>query len=319
MTDPALAIDAEGLTKTYGRFCAVDQVDLHVPEGRVYALLGTNGAGKTTTVRMLSTLTRPDSGTARIFGHDVVRSGGTVRSLIGLTGQYASVDEDLTAAENLTIFARLVGTPGRRARGRADELLDTFGLSEVADRPVRQFSGGMRRRLDLAASLVTAPRLLFLDEPTTGLDPRTRLQMWNIVRAMVADGSTVLLTTQYLDEADHLADHIAVMDRGRIVADGTPDDLKTRVGESCVRLELTDPGVGSSAVGACEPFAQQAVVIEDPGHRITVPMADLEHLPELLIALRGRGVGLQAVNVVRPTLDEVFFALTGGAGSEAAA
>jgi ABC-2 type transport system ATP-binding protein len=318
MTEAALAIDAEGLTKTYGRFCAVDGVDLRVPAGRVYSLLGTNGAGKTTTVRMLSTLTRPDSGTARIFGHDVVRRGGTVRSLIGVTGQYASVDEDLTAAENLTIFARLVGASGRQARDRAEELLVAFGLSDVAGRPVRQFSGGMRRRLDLSASLVTAPRLLFLDEPTTGLDPRTRLQMWNIVRAMVADGSTVLLTTQYLDEADQLADHIAVMDRGRIVADGTPDELKTRVGDSCVLLQLGDPGLESTATDACRPFTRQPAVIDEPG-RLTVPMADLEHLPELLIALRDRGVGLQSVNVVRPTLDEVFFALTGGVGNEAAA
>lgn len=313
MTGPLLAIDTKGLTKMYGRAAAVDHVDLQVPAGGVYALLGTNGAGKTTTVRMLSTLVRPDAGTARVFGLDVVAHAGRVRSLIGVTGQYASVDEDLTATENLTIFARLVGASRRQSRGRADELLAEFGLGAAADRAVRHFSGGMRRRLDLAASMITRPRLLFLDEPTTGLDPRTRQQMWQTVRAMVADGSTVLLTTQYLEEADQLADRVAVMDHGRIVADGTADELKARVGDNCVRLDLRDPDLAPAAAAVCAVFAQEDVLLEGAERRVMVPMPDLESLPEMLLALRAAQIELVAVNVERPTLDEVFFALTGDA------
>jgi ABC-2 type transport system ATP-binding protein len=301
------------LTKTYGRAAAVDCVDLQVPAGGVYALLGTNGAGKTTTVRMLSTLIRPDAGTARVFGLDVVAHAGRVRSLIGVTGQYASVDEDLTATENLTIFARLVGASRRQSRGRADELLAEFGLGAAADRAVRHFSGGMRRRLDLAASMITRPRLLFLDEPTTGLDPRTRQQMWQTVRRMVADGSTVLLTTQYLEEADQLADRVAVMDHGRIVADGTADELKARIGDNCVRLDLRDPDLAPAAAAVCAVFAQEDVLLEGAERRVMVPMPDLESLPEMLLALRAAQIELVAVNVERPTLDEVFFALTGDA------
>ncbi|MCF3939996.1 ATP-binding cassette domain-containing protein [Gordonia tangerina] len=313
MTGPLLAIDTRGLTKTYGRAAAVDCVDLQVPAGGVYALLGTNGAGKTTTVRMLSTLIRPDAGTARVFGLDVVAHAGRVRSLIGVTGQYASVDEDLTATENLTIFARLVGASRRQSRGRADELLAEFGLGAAADRAVRHFSGGMRRRLDLAASMITRPRLLFLDEPTTGLDPRTRQQMWQTVRRMVADGSTVLLTTQYLEEADQLADRVAVMDHGRIVADGTADELKARIGDNCVRLDLRDPDLAPAAAAVCAVFAQEDVLLEGAERRVMVPMPDLESLPEMLLALRAAQIELVAVNVERPTLDEVFFALTGDA------
>ncbi|MCX2962754.1 ATP-binding cassette domain-containing protein [Gordonia sp. Z-3] len=313
MTGPLLAIDTRGLTKTYGRAAAVDCVDLQVPAGGVYALLGTNGAGKTTTVRMLSTLVRPDAGTARVFGLDVVAHAGRVRSLIGVTGQYASVDEDLTATENLTIFARLVGASRRQSRGRADELLAEFGLGAAADRAVRHFSGGMRRRLDLAASMITRPRLLFLDEPTTGLDPRTRQQMWQTVRRMVADGSTVLLTTQYLEEADQLADRVAVMDHGRIVADGTADELKARIGDNCVRLDLRDPDLAPAAAAVCAVFAQEDVLLEGAERRVMVPMPDLESLPEMLLALRAAQIELVAVNVERPTLDEVFFALTGDA------
>ncbi len=313
MTGPLLAIDTRGLTKTYGRAAAVDCVDLQVPAGGVYALLGTNGAGKTTTVRMLSTLVRPDAGTARVFGLDVVAHAGRVRSLIGVTGQYASVDEDLTATENLTIFARLVGASRRQSRGRADELLAEFGLGAAADRAVRHFSGGMRRRLDLAASMITRPRLLFLDEPTTGLDPRTRQQMWQTVRRMVADGSTVLLTTQYLEEADQLADRVAVMDHGRIVADGTADELKARIGDNCVRLDLRDPDLAPAAAAVCAVFAQEDVLLEEAERRVMVPMPDLESLPEMLLALRAAQIELVAVNVERPTLDEVFFALTGDA------
>ncbi|AZG45237.1 ATP-binding cassette domain-containing protein [Gordonia insulae] len=318
MSGAALAIDAHGLTKSYGRSCAVDRVDLQIPEGGVFALLGTNGAGKTTTVRMLATLSRPDSGTARVFGLDVVRQAGAVRSLIGVTGQYASVDEDLTAMENLTIFGRLVGATSRKARMRADALLDQFGLTPVADRAVGQFSGGMRRRLDLAASMITTPRLLFLDEPTTGLDPRTRAQMWTTIRAMVLEGSTVLLTTQYLEEADQLADHVAVMDRGRVVADGTADELKARVGDNSVRLDLADPESVAEAAAVAARFAHAEVVVGRGDRQLSVPMDDLDLLPDLLMELRARGLRLRAVNVERPSLDEVFFALTGGTESEVA-
>ncbi|MEE4024255.1 ATP-binding cassette domain-containing protein [Gordonia sp. PKS22-38] len=311
MSDAALAIHTEGVTKSYGATRAVDGVDLRVPAGSVYALLGTNGAGKTTTVRMLATLTRPDAGTAEIFGLDVVRNAGSVRSLIGVTGQYASVDEDLTAHENLMVFARLIGSTRQRARRRADELLAEFGLTTVAGRAVRHFSGGMRRRLDLAASMITRPRLLFLDEPTTGLDPRTRVQMWNTVRDMVNGGTTVLLTTQYLEEADQLADHIAVMDRGRVVADGSADELKARVGDICVRLDLCDPELAPRAAAACRSFTQEDVLIEGPERRVVVPVANLDSLPELLLRMRAHDIDLNAVNVERPTLDEVFFALTG--------
>ncbi|WP_419223446.1 ATP-binding cassette domain-containing protein [Gordonia sp. CPCC 206044] len=319
MKNAALAIDAEGLTRHFGRACVVDHVDLRVPAGSVCALLGTNGAGKTTTVRMLATLLRPDDGTARIFGNDIIRHGLAVRSLIGLTGQYATVDEDLTAAENLTVFGRLVGSSRRAARSRADELLDEFGLADVAARPVRQFSGGMRRRLDLAASMITRPRLLFLDEPTTGLDPRTRVQMWHTVRAMVAAGTTVLLTTQYLEEADQIADQIAVMDAGRIIADGTAEELKARCGDTHVRLEPREPGVLSTAAAVCAPFASRMVLIDEPGGCVRVPVADLDRLPELLLALRSQRVELASVNVDRPSLDEVFFSLTGESATGAAA
>ena len=313
MSTTVPAIEAHGLTKQYGGTRAVDAVDLHVPAGGVFALLGTNGAGKTTTVRMLATLLRPDAGGARIFGHDVVAEATAVRSLIGVTGQYASVDEDLTARENLMIFGRLIGSSRRRARVRADELLEEFGLGAVATRRVGHFSGGMRRRLDLAASLITRPRLLFLDEPTTGLDPRTRAQMWQTVREMVARGSTVLLTTQYLDEADELADHIAVMDRGRVVADGTADELKAGVGDMSVKLELADADDLIAAAEVCAPFTANGEATVARGEGILVlPMSDIDPLADILGALRARGLGLTSVNVVRPTLDEVFFALTDG-------
>ncbi len=246
----APAIEAEGLVKTFGRFRAVDGVSLTVPTGSVYGVLGPNGAGKTTTIRMLATLLRPDSGHAKIFGHDVVREPTAVRSLVGVTGQYASVDKDLTATENLVVFSRLLGLSRAAARRKTVELLEEFSLTEAADKPLKEFSGGMRRRLDLAASLIAAPPLLYLDEPTTGLDPRTRSQMWDTIRRLVTAGSTVLLTTQYLEEADQLADRIAVIDRGKVVADGTTDELKASVGTSALQLTLSEPaqlGQGSFA------------------------------------------------------------------------
>ena len=236
-----LAVEASGLVKTFGETRAVDGVDLAVRRGTVYGLLGPNGAGKTTTIRMLATLLRPDAGTARVFGHDVVRGADEVRSRVSLTGQFASVDEDLTGLENLVLIARLLGYSRKQAKVRASELLDAFGLADAADRQVKNYSGGMQRRLDIAASIVITPDLMFLDEPTAGLDPRSRHQVWEIVRALVAGGTTVLLTTQYLDEADQLADRIAVVDHGRVIAEGTSGELKASVGSGALHVRLRDP------------------------------------------------------------------------------
>src|SRR6201986_3668266 len=232
------AIDAVGLVKNFGQLRAVDEIDLDVRQGEIFGVLGPNGAGKTTMLKMLATLLPIDAGQARIFGVDVAREPHRIRQLVGVTGQFASVDEDLTATENLWMFGRLQGLRSADARAAAKRLLAEFGLEEAADKPIAQYSGGMRRRLDLAASLIIRPPLIFLDEPTTGLDPRTRGQMWDTIRDLVADGCTVLLTTQYLDEADQLADRISVIDRGRKVAEGTPDELKTSVGNSTLQLQL---------------------------------------------------------------------------------
>ncbi|RVW01148.1 ATP-binding cassette domain-containing protein [Rhodococcus xishaensis] len=305
------AIEAVGLVKTFGGQRAVDGVSLTVPTGSVYGVLGPNGAGKTTTVRMLATLLRPDGGKARIFGRDVVRESAAVRSLVGVTGQYASVDEDLTATENLVIFSRLLGLSRRDATRRAAELLEEFALTEAASKPLKEFSGGMRRRLDLAASLIARPPLLFLDEPTTGLDPRTRAQMWDTIRQLVAEGSTVLLTTQYLDEADQLADRIAVIDRGRVIADGTADELKASVGVSALQLTLADRDqieqartVISSALGV------EATATPESG-RITAPLSDPSIAADLLLQLRDRSIAVDEITVSRPSLDEVFLTITG--------
>ncbi|WP_181786438.1 ATP-binding cassette domain-containing protein, partial [Streptomyces phytophilus] len=239
--DPSgLAIETSGLVKVFGETRAVDGVDLAVPSGTVYGVLGPNGAGKTTTVKMLATLLRPDGGEARIFGKDVVRDANAVRSRVSLTGQYASVDEDLTGTENLVLLGRLLGHKPAAARVRAAQLLEAFGLSEAAAKQVKNYSGGMRRRIDIAASILNTPDLLFLDEPTTGLDPRSRNQVWDIVRAVVAQGTTVLLTTQYLDEADQLASRIAVIDHGKVIAEGTKGELKASVGAGSVHLRLRD-------------------------------------------------------------------------------
>jgi ABC-2 type transport system ATP-binding protein len=236
-----LAVEASGLAKAFGTTRAVDGIDLSIPAGSVYGFLGPNGAGKTTTIRMLATLLRPDAGTARVFGHDVVRAAAAVRDRISLTGQYASLDDGLTGRENLVLLGRLHGHSRAGAAARAGELLDAFALTEAADRLVRTYSGGMRRRLDIAAGLIVTPDLLFLDEPTTGLDPRSRNEVWAMVRVLVAEGATVLLTTQYLDEADQLADRIAVIDRGALVAEGTSSQLKASVGGGALHVRLSDP------------------------------------------------------------------------------
>lgn len=310
-TTTDLAIDAHGLVKHFGATKAVNGVDLAVPAGSVYGVLGPNGAGKTTTISMLATLLRPDAGSATIFGYDVVDDAVAVRSLIGVTGQYASVDEDLTAGQNLRLFGRLLGFSRAASRARADELLTDFALEEAADRPLKEFSGGMRRRLDLAASLIDTPPLIFLDEPTTGLDPRTRAQMWNTIRKLVAGGSTVLLTTQYLDEADQLADRIAVIDRGLVVAEGTADHLKQSVGSSSLQLTPVDRADLDAVAEIADHVLGETAVPSPEAGRVTVPLHQSDLVPDVLIALREAGISLDEINVQRPTLDEVFLTLTG--------
>ncbi len=306
-----LAIDAQGLVKVFGDNRAVDGVDLQVATGSIYGVLGPNGAGKTTAIRMLATLLRPDAGSARIFGHDVVKEPQIVRQLIGVTGQYASVDESLSATENLVIFSRLLGLGRAESRRKAADLLEEFGLTEAAKRPLKHFSGGMRRRLDLAASLIAQPPLIFLDEPTTGLDPRTRNQMWDTIRRLVGSGSTVLLTTQYLEEADQLADRIAVIDHGRVVAEGTVDDLKSSVGSSSLHLRVENPQQIMVARQTVERVLRVQAAVSAEAAKITAPMGNADQVTDLLIALRAAGIPLSEMSVQKPTLDEVFLSLTG--------
>lgn len=303
------AVEANGLVKVFGDNRAVDGVDLKVRTGSIYGVLGPNGAGKTTTIRMLATLLRPDAGSARIFGHDVVKESQIVRQLIGVTGQYASVDESLSATENLIIFSRLLGLGRVEARRKAAELLEEFGLSEAAKRPLKNFSGGMRRRLDLAASLIAQPPLIFLDEPTTGLDPRTRAQMWDTIRRLVQTGSTVLLTTQYLDEADQLADRIAVIDRGHVVAEGTVDELKASVGTSSLQLRVQNPLDMAEARKIVEQVLKVQANVSSEAGKITAPMENADRVTDLLIALRSAGIHLAEMSVQKPTLDEVFLTI----------
>lgn len=320
MTTTPLAVEATGLVKTFGSNRAVDGVDLRVEAGTVYGVLGPNGAGKTTTISMLATLLRMDGGEARVFGHDVRREPQVVRRLIGVTGQYASVDETLSATENLVVFARLLGLSRGEAKRRSTELLERFGLTEAARRPLRAFSGGMRRRLDLAASLIAQPPLIFLDEPTTGLDPRTRAQMWDTIRELVATGSTVLLTTQYLDEADQLADRIAVIDRGRVVAEGTSDELKASIGTASLQLRLADttPARTAAASDLVLRVLGAPAVASPEGSRLTAPMADPDRVTDLLVSFRDAGISLAEMSVQKPTLDEVFLTITGTPTADAA-
>ena len=304
-----LAVEADALTCRFGTSTVVDCVDIGIHQGTVFALLGPNGAGKTTVVRMLATLQPPTSGTARVFGHDIRRDRHQVRSLIALTGQYAAVDEDLTARENLVIFSRLLGLSRAGARHRAVELLESFSLTEAGDRSVRGFSGGMRRRLDLAVSLIARPPLIFLDEPTTGLDPRTRVQLWDTVRSLVADGATVLLTTQYLEEADQLADRIAVINHGKVVADGTGDELKSSVGTASLRINVTDESDLAACAQITERLLGREVALVDE-RTISVAVTDTSVVADVLIALRSAKITIGEVVVHKPTLDEVFFDLT---------
>jgi ABC-2 type transport system ATP-binding protein len=307
------AVEARGLTKTFGKNLAVDNIDLTVMEGEIFGVLGPNGAGKTTMLNMLATLLSIDGGEARIFGYDVRSQGHAVRQLIGVTGQFASVDENLTGRENLWMFGRLQGLPSKKAHGIADELLAKFDLTEAANRPISQFSGGMRRRLDLAASLITRPALIFLDEPTTGLDPRNRSQMWDTIRDLVAEGSTILLTTQYLDEADALAGRIAVIDHGRKVAEGTPAQLKTRIGTSSLRIQMADAADTAAAVALAADLTGDAPVVSPTGSGFSVRLSNANQAADALIALRNHGLDITNTTVEQPSLDDVFFALTGHA------
>lgn len=309
-TTSEYAVEARGLVKVFGDNRAVDGVDLQVKTGTIYGVLGPNGAGKTTTINILATLLRADSGMARVFGHDVKKEAQIVRQLIGLTGQYASVDEALSATENLIIFSRLLGLSKTQAKQKANQLLEEFDLTEAASRPLSKFSGGMRRKLDLAASLIAQPPLIFLDEPTTGLDPRTRNQMWGTIRRLVEEGSTILLTTQYLDEADQLADRIAVIDKGKVVAEGTPDQLKDSVGLASLQLQLANQKDVTKALEIVQKILGTKAQTPDAAS-ITAPMADPERITDLLIALRGASVHLAEVSVQKPTLDQVFLTITG--------
>jgi oleandomycin transport system ATP-binding protein len=304
------AIQAEGLVKRYGDKTALDGVDLEVPAGKVIGVLGPNGAGKTTMVRILATLLRPDGGRARVGGHDVVRDPVRVRSLIGLTGQYASVDETLSAAQNLVLYGRLQNMSRRQAKARAAELLERFELSDVATRPIATFSGGMRRRLDLAASLVATPQILFLDEPTTGLDPHTRIELWHVVRKLVTDGCTVLLTTQYLEEADQLADRISVIDNGRVVAEGRPGELKRRIGGQVLHVRPTLPA-DVDAVARILTELTGAVPARDANiGQLSVPADDPMLVSALVRRLEAVGITTDELGLRLPSLDEVFLALT---------
>jgi oleandomycin transport system ATP-binding protein len=304
------AIEATGLTKRFGATQALAGVDLAVPEGSVLGVLGPNGAGKTTAVRILATLLRADSGSARVAGLDVVRDAARVRSLIGLTGQYASVDEDLTGTQNLVLIGKLLDLPGREARARARELLEWFDLTEAAERTAKTYSGGMRRRLDLAAGLVGRPSVIFLDEPTTGLDPAKREEMWDVVRRVVAEGSTVLLTTQYLDEADALADEITVIDRGRVIAHDTPDGLKHLVGGQRLRVRPTDPGRAGDVAAILADLTGRTPEAGLRGE-LTVRVDDDSSLPDLVTRVRHAGITVHELSLHLPSLDEVFLTLTG--------
>ncbi len=310
----SLAIAASGLEKTYGRTKALDGLDLVVETGAILGMLGPNGAGKTTTVRVLSTLLRPDRGTARVAGHDVVTEAAEVRRHIGLTGQYAALDESLTGRANLIMIGQLCRLPRREAKRRAAELLDSFDLTDAADRGVKTYSGGMRRRLDLAASLVARPSILFLDEPTTGLDLPSRMVTWEAVRGLAATGTTVLLTTQQLDEADQLADRIAVVDRGRVIAEGTSAQLKAKVGGERVQLTVAPDSDLATAAGVLARYSDGLPQLDPVQRSVEVPVPNgARQMPDIVRDLDAAGVLLDDLGIRRPSLDDVFLTLTGHA------
>ena len=315
MSDAQLAIEATGIVKSFGETRAVDGVDLAVRRGSVYGVLGPNGAGKTTTIRMLATLLRPDAGSARVLGHDIVAEAAEVRGLVSLTGQLASVDEDLTGWENLILIGRLLGLRRPDAKARATELLEAFGLGDAASRLVKHYSGGMRRRLDVAASIVVTPELMFLDEPTTGLDPRSRNLVWDIIRALVDEGTTILLCTQYLEEADQLADGLAVIDHGRVIAEGTPGQLKASVGSGALHVRLLDPEQRPQAERLLAGALGSVELEPDPA-ALTSPSPDTNRAAEAVAELSGSGIGIASFSLGQPSLDEVFLALTGRPAEE---
>jgi len=310
-----LAIEATGLVKSFGRQRAVDGVDLAVRRGSIYGVLGPNGAGKSTTIRMLATLVRPDAGRARVLGHDIVEEADAVRGVVSLTGQLASVDEDLTGRENLILVGRLLGLKRPSAKARATELLDAFGLSEAAGRLVKNYSGGMRRRLDVAASIVVTPELMFLDEPTTGLDPRSRNQVWDIIRVLAAEGTTILLCTQYLEEADQLAEGIAVIDHGKVIAEGTPSQLKASVGSGALHIRLLDPGQRQAARRMLEKALGDVTLEPDPA-ALSAACAEADRGAVAVGELARSGIRIADFSLGRPTLDAVFLALTGRVAEE---
>ncbi len=317
-TDGTAAITVRAIEKSFGDVRALAGVDLDVERGTVLGLLGPNGAGKTTMVRVLTTLLKPDAGTATVVGFDVVHDAAALRAKIGLAGQYAAVDENLTGLENLTMVGRLYGASRSVARARGNELLERFDLTDAAGRPTKTYSGGMRRRLDLAAALVAKPPVLFLDEPTTGLDPRSRLSLWDVIESLVSEGTTVLLTTQYLDEADRLADTIAVIDHGRLIAQGTSDQLKDRVGGARLEVQLDEGADQDAAVTALAPMTDGAPTVEE-GH-IRVSLRERSGaIVEAVRRLSDAGVGVDDLALRRPTLDDVFLTLTGHAAEDAAA
>jgi ABC-2 type transport system ATP-binding protein len=308
----SLMIEAEGLTKRYGSTTALAGIDLQVPAGSILGVLGPNGAGKTTALRILTTLSLPDTGWARVAGHDVVKEAAAVQRNIGVTAQDATVDEVLTGRQNLVMIGRLSGLRRAEARKRAAELLGQFDLTDAADRMLKEYSGGMRRRLDLAAGLVTRPPVLFLDEPTTGLDPASRLRMWNVIRELIAGGVTLLLTTQYLDEADELADRIVVIDHGHVIAEGAPAELKTQTGGARLEVTLTEAEASHTAVTALEPFVAGPVQVSQDGRRLQAPVRTGGGLASTVVrALDAAGITVDDVEVRQPSLDDVFFALTG--------
>lgn len=311
MTDSTYAIEVKDLRKSFGKVEVLKGISLQVKRGTLLALLGPNGAGKTTTVRILATLIRPNSGTVRVFGHDVVHEADAVRRRVSLTGQFASVDDELTGLENLILVARLLGYSWGQARERARELLNAFGLAEAAARQVKNYSGGMRRRLDIAASIVIAPDVLFLDEPTAGLDPRSRRQVWDIVRTLLSTGTTVLLTTQYLEEADQLADRVVIIDHGTVIADGTIGELKASLGSGTLHVRLHDPDQRHGAEQIVSQTLSVPVHLEADPAALSAQVSDPELVANTLIRLSQAGIGITNFSLGQPSLDEVFLALTG--------
>lgn len=305
------AIETSSLIKRFGDTAAVDGIDLSVPSGGVYGVLGPNGAGKTTTIRMLATLLPIDGGSARVLGHDVATEADAVRSKVSLTGQFASLDEDLTGTENLILLARLYGYSRPASRARAEELLTAFGIADAGGRQVKTYSGGMHRRIDIAASIIVTPELIFLDEPTTGLDPRSRNQVWDIVRALVAGGTTVLLTTQYLDEADQLASRIAVIDRGKVIAEGTTGELKASVGAGSLHVRVADPARRADAAAILRNILSESVVEEPDPVALSARLDQASSVAAALPAFENAGIAVASFAIGQPSLDEVFLALTG--------